>query len=221
MSVFGSKEKGRRGAVLRRVVVISAGLLVSGAGLRAMLSPSTEEADSSGAEEQRLDFKPATQPASVYDFHPQVRPIASEFQILSRRSIFSTRPIVADDGSPAETGPVRPEREFVLRGVATEAGEYQAFVERVPNARILRLTAGDSVAQGRLRRVNLGGVDYEAGGRVTRIGIGYAFDGTQQEPVLPPSTQPDDDSETPRHKMHKFRQPSDTQNPEKPKLQSN
>ncbi|HSU67820.1 MAG TPA: hypothetical protein VLJ39_13170 [Tepidisphaeraceae bacterium] len=206
----------------RRAAWSSVGLLIAVAGAGAMFSPATEPSPDTGpTEEQKLGFSPATQPEQAPEFHVEVRPIPAEYQILSRRSIFTTRPLDPEGGPVADTPPSRPEREFVLRGVASQQGVFQAFVERVPKSRILRLVAGDAVARGRVRRITLGGLDYEANGLVTRIAIGFAFDGTRQEPVEPPSTQPDEDGETPRRKTRKFKTLGEAQSPDRPKTSPN
>jgi len=139
--------------------------------------------------EQKLDLSPATMPGS--DSHPwrEVRPLPAEYQILLTRSIFSKSPIAPDRDDMVGTGPTRLELDYVLRGIASQGGPLVAFIENSRKAQVLRLQSGDRIARGNLGAVSLDGVEYICKGKVTRIAIGCAFDGTAQEPLPPPSTQ--------------------------------
>jgi hypothetical protein len=139
--------------------------------------------------EQKLELSPATMPGS--DSHPwrEVRPLPAEYQILLTRSIFSKSPIAPDRDDMVGTGPTRLELDYVLRGIASQGGPLVAFIENSRKAQVLRLQSGDRIARGTLGAVSLDGVEYICKGKVTRIAIGCAFDGTAQEPLPPPSTQ--------------------------------
>jgi hypothetical protein len=111
--------------------------------------------------------------------HPRVvPPMPAEYKRLLNRSIFSRR----SQGKPRETDgageTVRPESQFVLRGVAVHEGNYVAFLENTMENNVIRLRNGDHVAGGKLTHLTLGGAQYDSAAGKAVILIGSALDGT-------------------------------------------
>jgi hypothetical protein len=185
--------------------------------------PTTSEAP---VIEQKLELSSTTMPDSQTRPWAEVRPLPAEYQILLTRSIFSRLPIVPDRDDMIVSGPTRLEFDYVLRGIASRDGPLVAFIENPRKQQTLMLRPGDRIARGRLGAVSLAGVDYLCNGKVTRIAIGCAFDGTPQEPIAPPSTQPDaQDTEAPRRLHHRLKaggeSPASEARPKPPAAEAN
>lgn len=167
-------------------------------------SPSTEPVNTG-------EFVPATQPSSIAaaPFVPAPRPFPREYQVLLTRSIFAQNGHAADVPDDPAAPSARVEDDYILRGVASQNGQMIAFVENPRKDRVFRLGKGDSVCRGKVAGVSFNGVEYEMGGAVTQVGIGYSFDGTRRQP-LPATTQADAD-ETPRRKSRRSRLGTETQ----------
>ena len=67
-----------------------------------------------------------------------------------------------------------PESSFVLRGVVEEEGQNRAYVEDLPNAKMIRLGVNDPLGRGHVRSIEIDAVAFEnlgidhIGGRANR-----------------------------------------------------
>jgi hypothetical protein len=121
-----------------------------------------------------------TQPASVPTYRER-------YTVLSDRNIFVKeryKIVPESDGRRSEQGPrdirvARPlEAGYVLTGVVLEEGLFRAYVEDSNASRILRLTSGDSVANGHIGTIAIDAVAYVANGQTKTIPIGNDLTGT-------------------------------------------
>lgn len=106
---------------------------------------------------------------------------SERYAVLSERNIFARSRGQSSQRSyipPPSGGPSRPERGFILTGVFMEEGKgYLALIEDARGGNVLRLQAGQSVAQGKVTRLDLSSIDYESSGRTTRVEVGMSLDG--------------------------------------------
>jgi hypothetical protein len=112
-------------------------------------------------------------------------PLPAEYAVLVTRSPFgrakpppATGPATAPaPPQPPADPPRRPEAGMTLRGVALNAGRPVAFVEDAASGKTLRLKTGEAVAGGRITSIGFDTVDFDAGGKVTRVGVGENLEG--------------------------------------------
>jgi hypothetical protein len=132
---------------------------------------------------------------STSDATPQPRTYSRDFQVVLDRSIFikgnKETPLVTDD-----PGPIIPrdfvaqaERSMVFNGV-TAADAAVAMVENLDTHEILKLRVGDNILRGKVTAISLDYLDYQVGGRVTRIEFGHTFSGGIPETILGAITSP-------------------------------
>ena len=138
-----------------------------------------------------VDDSPFTIPAVVPP--PRLlesKPLAAEFDLLTRRSIFRkgsqaiARP--EDAGvvrAPATTAPA-PEASFIFNGVARANDKLVAFFEDGNSHEVLIKHEGDPLAQGKVQHLTLDGLDYVANGTTTHLVIGQDLSGTDQGSAL-------------------------------------
>ncbi|HTL29607.1 MAG TPA: hypothetical protein VL282_10305 [Tepidisphaeraceae bacterium] len=69
------------------------------------------------------------------------------------------------------------EETLVLTGIVFEDDGFRAYVEDVPNEKILKLALGDSVAHGKIDAIEIDAVSYDMGGKQRWIEIGSDFTG--------------------------------------------
>ena len=98
------------------------------------------------------------------------------YTVIAERNIFlkersSRRP---SERSTSSTQPSRRplEESFVLVGIVREEGEWRAYVEETGRSSTRRLTAGDEVARGKVTRIDIDGIEYDAGEAPTWVAIG-------------------------------------------------
>lgn len=110
-----------------------------------------------------------------------------QYQVLLSRSIFAAggKP----ETSAAEPPAASPESCLSLKGVVQDDQRFTAFVEDVPHKQVLELKVGDTVARGHIVAITLHELEYEAGGKLTRVAIGQPLSGD-----VAPTTQPADAS---------------------------
>jgi hypothetical protein len=114
--------------------------------------------------------------------------MSHQYDVLLTRSIFEKGKTHARVPTPEHID-ARPETVLVLRGVMDQDGTYSAFIEDTTAGKLQELKPGDTVAQGKVARITLAGVEYEASGHMTRVGIGSNLDGLTVA-SLPPRPQP-------------------------------
>ncbi|HWE93274.1 MAG TPA: hypothetical protein VG269_04810 [Tepidisphaeraceae bacterium] len=163
------------------------------------------------AKEAQTVKAPATAPATTV---PTPVPVSEAYKILLSRTMFSRdrgrsaswsertaaeraeaerlRAIAATQpGGPGRFGSSSPESSLSLKGVTLEDGVYIAFIEDSFAHETLRLQAGENIARGQISAMSLDGIEYAAGGRPRRIGIGQTLDGaTPPAASLPASSSP-------------------------------
>lgn len=98
-------------------------------------------------------------------------------------AIFQTRNAFAHGKSAGGAGPSGPEAGFILRGVVQAEDRLIAFVEDKSANRVTEITAGQSIARGKIAAVTIDGVEYQGGGAAKEIKVGQDLNGQ----VAPPS----------------------------------
>lgn len=94
-------------------------------------------------------------------------------------------------GGPRRFGAGSPEASLALKGVTLEDGVFIAFIEDNFAHETRRVHAGEAIARGQISAMSLDGIEYDAGGKPLRIGIGQTLDGATPPPSsLPPSSSP-------------------------------
>jgi hypothetical protein len=123
---------------------------------------------------------PTTQPSGSSDPSIPTPKLPVEFSILQSRNVF---------GSPKSHGaaqaPGGPEAGYVLKGVVQAPGGFVAFVEEVAAKQVRQLAAGDVLARGKIKSINIETIEYETDGVAHRIEVGQDLNG--QTPPPPPT----------------------------------
>jgi hypothetical protein len=131
---------------------------------------------------------PSAKPAPVTPTHLTKW---DDFRILTERNIFdrNRRPPVVrtpriEAPRPPHTPPPPPppidtDQYFVLLGIGLEGPQYTAFFEDSRAGKILQVSPGGVVGNGRLRAVNLDSVQYDRGGKFSIVKVGYTLTGEQ------------------------------------------
>jgi hypothetical protein len=105
---------------------------------------------------------------------------------LRDRSRYST-----NRGAPTTVPARPPEEAFVLRGVVLdEDGVCRAYVEDLNTAEILRRAVGESLARGKVARIDLDALDYERAGQHTWIEVGSDLTGAAAPLIVASSDSP-------------------------------
>ena len=132
---------------------------------------------------------------------PVPKPLPAEFAVLSTRSFFVHGRLVLETprdprfgpGGPGRTDgsekpvPVRPEKTMLFNGSTRADGEWVALIEDTVAARIVKVSVGDALAQGKVSAITLNTLDYDAGGKVRQISLGQNLDG---ESITGATTRP-------------------------------
>ena len=132
------------------------------------------------------DDSPFTIPAVVLpDRLLSSKPLAAEFDLLTRRSIFRKgSQTIAQPGdfstARAPTTAPAPEASFIFNGVARANDKLVAFFEDGNSHEVLLRHDGDALAQGKVQHITLSGLDYLANGTTTHLAIGQDLSGTDQ-----------------------------------------
>jgi hypothetical protein len=72
---------------------------------------------------------------------------------------------------------------MVVRGIVHELGAYRAYVEDTSANSILRLSAGDKLALGRVTGIDIDAIEYEQGGTKKSIEVGSDLTGKSSTPL--------------------------------------
>ena len=117
------------------------------------------------------------------------RAMPKDFAVLSSRSIFVHGRMRMSDGGPTTSltvaPPARPEQSLVFNGATLTESQIVAFIEDTSAGKVMKLRAGEAVARGKLGTITLDTLEYDAGGKVTRVQIGQNLDGNAA--VMPTS----------------------------------
>jgi hypothetical protein len=114
------------------------------------------------------------------------KPMPNEYALLKTRSIFlkGRAPLggAAAGGAATQPAPKRQEDLLVFNGATINEfdGQAVAFIEDTTTpGKVTRVAVGDALAHGKVARITLSQLDYEAGGKVTTIEIGQSLSGMQ------------------------------------------
>jgi len=124
----------------------------------------------------------STPPRTIRPSHqPEQDEQWTQYKIIVQRNIFDrnrqpmrTGPIIDDRPRPVMPNP---ESYLLLRGIVQENGQFLAFVEDKQSGSVLRLRAGDHVARGTIKSLNLDGLEYQLGDKTTGVRLGYDLEG--------------------------------------------
>jgi hypothetical protein len=116
--------------------------------------------------------------------------LPGEFGALLTRSIFARgRP--APPPGAGQGGPQGPEAGLGLRGVGLQDGVFMALIEDVAAKSVKRIKAGEPIASGTIKSIDLDSVVYEGGGgKTTKVAVGQNLLGAPLPPPAPPQSQP-------------------------------
>jgi len=102
-----------------------------------------------------------------------------KYKVLSERNIFllerssgARRPF-AERTTPTYS----PEHYLLLTGIVRQAQEYVAFLEDTRSRAVERVRTDGRVAQGRIARIELDYIEYEANGQTTKVELGKTLEG--------------------------------------------
>jgi len=117
--------------------------------------------------------------------------LPKQYRVLLSRSVFAAngKPDIEANASAAVP---TPESLLALKGVVQDDQQFTAFVEDMPQKRVMQLKVGDAVARGRIVAITLHELQYESSGRRTRVAIGQALSG-----AFGPTTAPSVDATAP------------------------
>ena len=125
--------------------------------------------------------------------------LPKSYRVLLSRSVFAANGKPDAEANAPASAPT-PESLLALKGVVQDDQKFTAFVENVPQKRVIQLKVGDAIARGRIVAITLHELQYESGGRRTRVAIGQALSG------ISPTTQPSIDgppvASTPQEDSH-------------------
>jgi hypothetical protein len=135
---------------------------------------------------------------------PQPGQMSHDFDVVLNRSIFIHGDERTTEGGGGFAPPIgsaaAPENSLVFNGV-TQSDSAVAMVENTETHEILKLRVGDSISHGRVLAITLNNLDYQVGGRVTRVSFGETLSGGSPEgdnaiasPGAPGTTQPSNTS---------------------------
>ncbi len=103
-----------------------------------------------------------------------------KYEIITQRNMFSRLRVPVPRGGPVVEPPKivpNPESYLLLKGVAQENNQFIAFVEDKRTGSVLRLREGDPIARGRVKSLNLDGLEYEFQGKTTPVRMGSDLEG--------------------------------------------
>lgn len=104
-----------------------------------------------------------------------------KYDIILQRNIFSRqRAPIRRQEERREPEPVvvpNPESYYLLKGIVQENDTFIAFVENTQGGVVLRLRAGDRVARGTIKALNLDSIEYELESQTVTIQLGYDLEG--------------------------------------------
>jgi hypothetical protein len=109
--------------------------------------------------------------------------LPAEYSLLQTRSPFGRG---SAQGPGAGHG--GPEATFIFRGAVQTGSSITAFIEDANAKNVVQMAAGQSLARGRIKSIDLDAIEYESGGNTRRIEAGQNLNGEVVQP--PPTTAP-------------------------------
>ncbi len=104
-----------------------------------------------------------------------------KYDIILKRNIFSRQraPIRRQEErrEPEAVVVPNPESYYLLKGIVQENDTFIAFVENTQGGVVLRLRAGDRVARGTIKALNLDSIEYELEDQTVTVRLGYDLEG--------------------------------------------
>ena len=129
----------------------------------------------------------AGESASTANSSPNVQASGSvlpaEYALLQTRSPFGRG---SAQGPGAGHG--GPEATFIFRGAVQTGSSIIAFIEDSNAKNVVQMAAGQSLARGRIKSIDLDAIEYESAGNTRRIEAGQNLNGEAVQP--PPTTAP-------------------------------
>ena len=116
--------------------------------------------------------------------------LPKQYRVLLSRSVFAANGKAEAEANAVAPAPT-PESLLALKGVVQDDQRFTAFVESLPQKRVIQLKVGDAIARGRIVAITLHELQYESAGRRTRVAIGQALSGAG------PTTRPSLDADGP------------------------
>jgi hypothetical protein len=147
--------------------------------------------------ESRAPEQPSTRPAREQSYEERYLVLAQRNIFLRDRSRLVPPPPRFPSTGPSTTESRRPEMSFVLTGLALQEGRHVAFLENLRTGATERVVQGTSIALGRIVRVEVDFLEYEADGRRTRVEIGRNLTGQVASSYTGPVTLPSSPSTQP------------------------
>jgi hypothetical protein len=124
--------------------------------------------------------------------------LPAEFAVLQQRNVFGTS---QDAHGPGASG--GPEGTLVFRGAVSAGGVFTAFIEDLGAKNWIQATVGTALARGKIKSIDIDGIEYEAAGQSRRIEVGQDLNGqaapviATTQPAAPPEAAPDQAPPTP------------------------
>jgi hypothetical protein len=155
---------------------------------------------SDGRATPRADERRERRPSARAAAPKRREDFAKQFAVVYEKNIFlrdrpAYNPNARDVPTSSPTAPRRPEESYVLTGIVLQEGRHVAFIENTDGGGTQRVLAGGAIAVGKVADLDLDALEYEAGGKRTRIAVGHNLAGAvvftpppAAAPPPPPST---------------------------------
>jgi hypothetical protein len=133
---------------------------------------------------------------------PNPIPLSADFDLLTQRSIFVKSRGNRGGGGGGGSDAPRPEDSYVFNGVTESEHKTVAFIEDTSTQKVQIAQVGDSIAQGKITRIVLDGLDYKnSQGATVHILVGQNLRGrdawNQTYGMAAESTESTPSTETP------------------------
>jgi len=168
----------------------SAGWLVAAALLLASAARAQEPSGAASKAARRATTRSATtRPAtSGSTTGPATTQAATGPSLPEEFAILKTRnPFAHGKGKQRPGTQGGPESSLVLIGVVDAGSRMVAFVEDRAAKRVVQVGAGEPLARGRVKAVNLDAIEYEGAAGAKKIEVGQNLNGETAPPVAPAS----------------------------------
>ena len=142
-------------------------------------SPSTGPATTTAPTTGPATTTTSTSPSGV----APTPPFPKDYGLLLKRSMFARG---APKSDKPNGNPQAPEGNFGLRGVGVQDGQFVAFIEDSSSKTSKPVKQGEPIATGKVKSIDIDGIQYEGGGKTTKVAIGQNLLGAP----LPPPPQP-------------------------------
>jgi hypothetical protein len=151
----------------------------------ATTQPATRKAKRKGATQAGDATSTTTRATSG----PVAATLPAEFAIFEKRNGFAR-------GHGKAGGAGGPEAMFALKGIADVGSHLTAFFEDTRSKNVTQAAVGDPIARGRVKKLDLDSIEYEANGETKRIEVGQNLNG-EVVPPTPPASKPAENKNNP------------------------